>query len=265
MPYTLDSHAIPPTVSDHGSIAELLDPFTRQRIQQLAPTHGWTGARILQIGASSIAHWLADQVAPHGKVITLTPYTHHLPPHPHLRRLDHDLTDDQPLTHRLGDFDLIHARLTLTGLPQPTHTLHRLATTLTPGGTVLIEDWTIPDHDTVITAPSPAEHRLHTWFQRHLATVLDATGSHRTWARTIHATLHTHGLQDVQTLVHATYWTGGSPGTRALATLLTHLWDPLLATGMTEQQLTHERDLLNDPRLILHGPLLYSTSARRPH
>lgn len=265
--YALDNRA--PTAADHHSgLAQLLDPFTQRRIQHLAPTpHGWAGARVLEVGAGhgSIALWLADQVGPRGKVIALDLHPDYIPPHPRIRRLAYDLTRDEPLTRRLGDLDLIHARLTLAHLPDRERILHRLASTLTPGGVILIEDWAVQDQGTVIAAPTQADSTLHTLVQRNLAVVLEAAGSDRTWAKAIHAAMLSQGLEQVETLVHASFWNGGGPGTRMLGAILTHLWDQLLATGMTADQLNRERELLNDPRLVLHGHPLYSTSGRRPH
>jgi hypothetical protein len=71
------------------------------------------------------------------------------------------------------------------------------------------------------------------------------------------------GLTTVDTVMHATAWTGGSPGARLVAATLAQLHDRLVDAGMTAEQLDQVRCLLNDPRLVLSGHPLYSTSGRR--
>ena len=128
--------------------------------------------------------------------------------HPQLSVIQADLTTDE----LPGDLDLVHARLTLGHIPERLHVLTRLSYTLAPGGTLLVEDWWASNTDMVMHARSPEDVRAYHRFQHTLGRLFDAGGTDRTWARHIHGAMMAAGLTDVSTVIHATAWTGRSPG-----------------------------------------------------
>ena len=262
-PYPLDNHHA--TAATHlQSLAELLDPLTRQRIEQLMPL---AGAQCLEVGAGvgSIAVWLADRVGFTGRVVATDLKPDRIPAHPRLTTVAYDLTTEGPWPSELaGPFDLIHARLTLAHLPNRRAVCHELATRLAPDGVLLIEDWAALSQDVVVAAPSVAAAHLYERYQRLAAEVFDTAGTDRTWARRIHSVLVEEGLTDVTTTVHTSYWTAGGPGLRMVAAVSRQLRRQLLLRGMTDGQLERLVEILTDPGLVVHGHPLYSTSGRRP-
>jgi hypothetical protein len=175
--------------------------------------------------------------------------------------MQHDLRSAEPLGR---DWDYVHARLTLGHLPERREILGRLVACLRSGGVIHIDDWDASRTDMVMHAPDPDAGDLYTLFQQTLgAKVFAAAGTDRTWARRIHAALLEEGLCDVETVMHARAWPGGSPGCQLVASTLRQVRGRLLAAGLTDGQLGRIQTLLDDPRLVLAGHLLYSTSGRR--
>jgi 2-polyprenyl-3-methyl-5-hydroxy-6-metoxy-1,4-benzoquinol methylase len=261
-PYPLDNdHAL--AVAHHDALADLLDPVTTARLRELR--RDWSGAACLEVGAGggSIARYLADQVGPDGTVIALDLKPQHITPHPRLTVLQHDLTSDDPLP--AGPWDLIHARLVLSHLPQRAEILGRLAERLAPGGVLLTEDWEALVARVVVAAPDAEAAEL---YQRYQATVgpkvFAAAGTDRGWARRANLAMRRLGLANVETTVNASFWDGGSVGCRLVEATTHEVETALLAVGFPSADLDEVRRLLRDPRLVVHGHPLYSTSGWRP-
>jgi SAM-dependent methyltransferase len=247
----------------HTALADLLDPAT---IARLALLGDWDEASCLELGAGggSIARWLAEQVGPDGTVMATDLDPSLIPHHPRIRPLQHDLRGGDPIPG--GPFDLIHARLVLSHLPQRDQILPMLAGLLTPGGVILIEDWAPlrTREQVIIAAPTDAAAALYAEYQHTIGVhILDQAGTDPTWARRIHPAMLTAGLTGVHTEIHATYWTGGSPGCQAVAAVAAQV-RPRLREFLTDSQLDQILGLLTDPRLIIHGHPMYATSGRAP-
>jgi SAM-dependent methyltransferase len=122
-----------------------LDPGTRFHMTRLGVG---PGTRCLEIGAGggSVAFWLAEQVAPTGKVVATDLETDFLESEasgrPRLEVLKHDIMAEALPT----GFDLVHARWLVEWLPDKRLALERMAAALRPGGVVLIEE---PDFVTI--------------------------------------------------------------------------------------------------------------------
>lgn len=261
-PYPLDNHH-PAAAAQHLALAQLLDPFTRGRIRRLRDL---AGARCLEVGAGggSIAQWLAEQVGPEGRVVAVDLKPEHLPAGPRLVPVGHDLAGgDLWPTAMAGPFDLICARLTLAHLPNRLPLVGRLVDRLAPGGVLLIEDWVGLRDQVVVSAPTREAQVLYQRFQRTVAAIFDRAGTDPAWARQIHPRLLDAGLAEVETYVHASYWTGGSPGLALVTAVAAQLRPRLAAAGWREPQLERLRRLLTDPLLVIHGHPLYSSSGRR--
>jgi ubiquinone/menaquinone biosynthesis C-methylase UbiE len=94
----------------------------------------------LGAGGGSIARWLAEQVGPTGSVLA-TDINPRFIPASELAQLEvarRDVTTDAIPAAR---YDLIHARLVLSHLPQRRDVLARLVQALRPGGWLVIEDF----------------------------------------------------------------------------------------------------------------------------
>src|SRR4051812_791969 len=112
MPYPLDNDDRL-AYQHHRLLAELLDPVSQARLAPfVAP-----GAQCLEVGAGggSIARWLVAQVGERGHVTALDLKPNHIPTQPGISVLAHDLNGEERLP--AGPFDVIHARLVLSHLP----------------------------------------------------------------------------------------------------------------------------------------------------
>lgn len=261
-PYPLDNDKSQ-AGAQHLGLATLLNPPTFARINQLVGD--LAGKRCLEVGAGggSVALWLAEQVGPAGHVTATDLKPGRIPAHERLEVLQHDLTKD-PIPHA-GSWDLIHARLVLNHLPTRHEILHRLAQALAPGGVLINEDWATDKVDDVVAAaPTPEDAALYTRYQQIMgAKVFSAAGTDRAWARNVHVVMVNEGLVDVSTEVSASYWKGGEISAKMVAGNIRQVWDRLLAAGMTTDELDRVLEMLEDPRMVIHGFPLYSAAGWR--
>jgi SAM-dependent methyltransferase len=129
------------------------DPLTFRRLDALGPS---VGCSVLEVGAGagSVTRFLAERVGPAGRVVAtdidlrFLLSGERLPSNVEMRQ--HDIVTD-PLEP--GAFDLVHCRALLCHLDEPEVALTRMASSLRPGGWLLVEDAdyitleaTCPDH-----------------------------------------------------------------------------------------------------------------------
>jgi SAM-dependent methyltransferase len=261
-PYPLDNdHEL--AVVHHDALADLLDPVTVARLADLRGD--WSGAACLEVGAGggSVARYLADEVGPNGRVVALDLKPRHIGDHPRLTVVQHDLTGPEPLP--AGPWDLIHARLVLSHLPQRADILRRLAGVLAPGGVLVTEDWEALISGVVIAAPDAEAAALYQRYQQTVGLkVFAAAGTDRGWARRANLAMRRLGLTNVETTVNSTFWDAGSAGCRLLEATTHEVEPALLSAGFPLADLEEVRRLLVDPRMIIHGHPLYSTSGWQP-
>ncbi|GIH16075.1 class I SAM-dependent methyltransferase [Rugosimonospora africana] len=256
--YALDNrHADAPM--HHDALSVMFDPFTTGRITDLLALNG---KRCLEVGAGggSIALWLAERVGPFGRVLATDLAPQLIPSNHRLQVLRHDLATE-PLPE--GPWDLVHARLVLSHMPNRHQILQDMTARLAPDGILLVEDWT-PRLDAVLVAPDQDTERLYLHFQEAVSRVFATAGSDRAWGRQIHQAMLDAGLLDVQTVIHAESWPGGTAGARLMQATVEQLRPQLLTTGQSEEQLARVQTLLDDPGLILQGHPMYSTCGRSP-
>jgi SAM-dependent methyltransferase len=241
-------------------LASILDAFTISRLSNLGDL---TGRRCLELGAGngSIAAWLAEQAGPAGQVLATDIDTRAIPPNPHYAVLCHDLTTD-PIPDE--PWDLIHARLVLGHLPERHDILRRLAATLAPGGALALEEWDDTHSGLVLAAPEPEAATLLSTYLTAVEEILNARGVDHDWPWRVHAAMASAGLVDVDTVVHARSWPGGSAGALHHAANISMLRPKILEAGMTGEQLDQLSRFLRDPRMVVRGLLTISTVGRRP-
>ncbi|WP_394848954.1 methyltransferase domain-containing protein [Pendulispora brunnea] len=142
-------------------------------------------------GAGSIAYWLADRCS-HGRVVAADIDPRYLDARrfPNLEIAQTDLiTDDFPKGH----FDLIHARLTLSHIPQRDDILSRAIGWLKPGGWIVVEDYYVPPVSEMSCEPMRVV----------MGAAMDAfaaQGTDMLWARKIPERLIRLGVQDLRLL-----------------------------------------------------------------
>lgn len=243
----------------HRCLAELCDPLSVAMLARTGVTDGW---RCLDIGsgAGSVAHWLADRVAPSGAVIATDLEPQLIPTRPGLTALRHDIVRD-PLPD--GGFDLIHARLVLQHVPKRAAALPRLVGALRPGGWLQIDEFDIA-YGPVLLAPDRRSRQLYERFQDAKARVFRTAGCDPTWGRTVAQELRDLGLADVDPSVRVEVWHGGSPGALLQRHHTRHAREGFLADGMTEAELDEIGRLLTDPAFQVVSPVRHCVRARRP-
>ncbi|MEJ3750112.1 methyltransferase domain-containing protein [Actinomycetes bacterium KLBMP 9797] len=260
--YAFDNDAVD-ALRQHACLAALLDSVS---IQRLGGLDRMDGARCLDVGAggSAVPVWLADRVGRTGEVVATDIKPRHVPPHPRIRVLTHDVTVD-PLP--AGEFRLIRTRLLLMHLPERERVLRRLAKALPPGGTLVVEDWYLWLDDMVLAAPTTRDAKLVTRFRRLLVEdILAASGTDPYWAARVHAMMSAAGLVEVDTAIDTPVWTAGTPGALLNAVCLSRFRDRFLAAGLTATDLERVRQLMTDPGsgLVLRGHPLFSTMGHKP-
>jgi len=244
-------------------LAEMLDPFTRRRLDPaLDRVAGSGGARCLEVGAGAgtIAYWLANRVGASGEVVATDLDPSRIRAHPRITALAHDIVTD-PLP---GRFDLIHVRLVLAHLPERRQVLQHLVAALRPGGALLVEEFDASWDRCILYSPDPDGHRLFTAYHHALLAVLRSAGADPGWGRAAHHALQRAGLVAVETELWSRSWCGGQAGCLLPHTAIGQLHDRLTAAGLSSGDLDRLRGLLLDPRLVVHGNTAVSTTGYRP-
>ncbi|GGN11885.1 SAM-dependent methyltransferase [Actinoplanes campanulatus] len=241
----------------HDLLAEILDPFTFDRLGALGDL---TGLRCLEAGAGggSVARWLAERG---GRVLATDLNPRHVPDNQGYAVRRHDLTSE-PVPE--PPWDLIHARLVLAHLHDQNRILVRLADALAPGGILVVEDWLSAYPDVVLAAPDAAAAELVERYHRILVNqLLPANGADPAWAGRAHAAMLAAGFGEVTTEIRAGSWAGGTAGARLIAVNVAQVGDGLRAAGMTEAELERLCRLADDPTLVVRSHFTYSTMGRR--
>ncbi|GIH29333.1 hypothetical protein Aph01nite_76430 [Acrocarpospora phusangensis] len=247
------------SADQHRCLADLLDPLTFERLACTGVTAGW---HCLEIGAGggSVARWLAERVAPHGRVLATDIKPGLIPAHPGLTVARHDIVRD-PLPDEA--YDLVHARLVLSHLPDRRHVLARLLRTLRPGGWLQLDEIDITHWPALLT-PGEAARELYERYLTTLAQVLGAVGADPTWGRSVAQAVAEAGFTDVDPACRVEVWRPGSPGLGLLISNSHHLEDKLLAAGMTAAALADVRELMSDPGFRAVSFTVHTVHARRP-
>ena len=137
--YVFDNAVTAETGMRFSGLEATYDPATIGYLTSVGVTAGWACWEI-GAGGGSIATWLAKRVGPAGSVLA-TDIDPRFIPASELAQLEvarHDVTADAIPAAR---YDLIHARLVLSHLPQRGDVMVRLVQALRPGGWLVIEDF----------------------------------------------------------------------------------------------------------------------------
>ncbi|GAA2786807.1 class I SAM-dependent methyltransferase [Crossiella cryophila] len=246
-------------LDQHRCLSEAYDPITRSRLAAAGVGSGW---RCLEVGAGngSIAAWLAERVGPDGWVLATDLEPRHLTCRPRLSVLRHDIRYD-PLPSNA--FDLVHARQVLPLLPDRLSVLHRLIGALRPGGVLQLDDLDLGYGPALLT-PDQRSAELYARFLAAKAEVMSATGADGSWGSRVATAMREAGLVEVDPVPHLSQWRPDSPGLRLQLNHTYRLREPLLAAGLTEDDLTDLRALLTDPGFRAASCVFYSVQGRRP-
>jgi ubiquinone/menaquinone biosynthesis C-methylase UbiE len=244
-------------------LSAILDQSTVELLTPLVPVDG----QCLELGAGngSVAGWLTDAVGPTGRVVATDLNTDHVRTEvrtdPRLVLLTHDLRTD-PLP--AGRFDVVHARLLLAHLADRDTLLPTLAGALTPGGSLVVEEWGGAGPGRVLSSPWPETAELYERYQQALMAMFAAAGNDPTWSVRVHAAMVAAGLTDVTTVTHARSWAGSTAGCELPIAVSGQVRARLVEHGLDADDLDLLRTHLADPRVVLLGNLTWSVTGRRP-
>jgi ubiquinone/menaquinone biosynthesis C-methylase UbiE len=243
----------------HQYLAEMLDPMTTTRLAQTGVSQGW---HCLEVGAGggSVASWLAEQVAPSGRVLATDIKPSHIHARAGLEVAQHDIVRD-PLPE--AAFDLVYARLVLRNLPERRTVLDRLVRTLRPGGWLQLDEFDIT-YGPALLMPNPRARQLYETFMAAKARLFDRAGNDGAWGQHAAQAMHDAGLVDIDPQPRLELWGAGSAGVRLLIHHTSRLRDQFIEAGMTDQQLEEVRKLLADPGFRASSCAIYSVQGRRP-
>jgi hypothetical protein len=93
---------------------------------------------------------------------------------------------------------------------------------------------------------------------------LEQRGADLGWAQDVYAEMAQAGLTDIDTIVHAESWPGGSSGARLYEVNAGQLQPRLLDSGLDPGQLRRFRHLMRDVRFAALSYPFVSTRGRRP-
>ena len=243
-----------------AGLESALDPGTHEHLVRLGVG---PGSRCLEIGAGggAVALWLAERVAPNGKVVATDLDTDFLeaaaPAYPTLEVLRHDITSDDLPT----GFDLLHTRYLVEWLPDKQGALRRMTAAVRAGGALLIEE---PDWITIYEAAEPPalRHVVRAAMQYLEAT----TPINCEYGRQLLDDLSSVGLVEVEAEGRCPLVRGGTPPAAHFLRLTIEKFKSALlaANTVTEAEFTEAVHALEDPSVTVVMPMTVAAWGRRP-
>lgn len=215
-------------------------------------------------GEGSVARWLAARVGTNGHVVASDLKPQHVPIHPRIEAIAHDLTSDpwpEP------EFDLIHARLLLMHLADRDTLAPKLAARLRPGGALVLTDWFCGcATEPMVKSPVDA-YKAHIFQEYHDAVhkLSAQTGMDFDWAARAAGVLKAAGYEDVTVRDYQAPGHGGEP-TALLARLHSTMLEPFLLSqsSLTAADLAVIRESLLDPEFEMLTVHTLTTIVRAP-
>jgi SAM-dependent methyltransferase len=243
-----------------GGLESALDEGTRAHLQRLGAR---AGSRCIEVGAGggAVALWLAELVAPNGKVIATDLETDFLQAeaaaYPTLEVLRHDISaEDLP-----SGFDLVHARWLTEWLPDKALALRRMVGALRPGGFLLDEE---PDFVTIYEMAEPSALRdVMREAMRHLQATSPVNCE---YGRRLLDDVTAAGLVDTAAEGRCLVVRGGSPPAAHFLRLTLEKLKPALVAehAVTVEDYDDAVDALQDPARTIVMPMTVAAWGRRP-
>lgn len=242
------------------ALSEVFDPVTFRHLAAVGVTTGWSCWEV-GAGGASVPGWLAAQVGPSGRVVASDIDTTWLPTEgAGFEAVRHDVAADPPP----GDgFDLVHARLVLTHVPQRAAAVATMVRALRPGGWLVIED-ADPGLQPLIC---PDEHgpaqRLANALREGFRSLMADRGADLAFGRTLPRVLRGAGLEAVQA---DAFFPVATPASTALEEVTAEqIRDRLVAAGLaTDEQVDEHLHNVRSGLLDLATAPLISAWGRKP-
>ncbi|SDQ25044.1 Methyltransferase domain-containing protein [Actinopolyspora saharensis] len=246
-----------------GSLEGLWDPSSWRALCKIGVS---AGSSCLDVGAGggSVSRMLADLVGPRGRVVALDSDTGfleraELPEQVEIRT--HDLLSDEPLSET---FDLVHARMTLSHLPQREEVLDQLVQLCASGGRVLLSEFDAEGAS--LAEPGPARDDAERFQRVHDAVVaaLARNGCDSRFAHRMPAELAARGLTEIDASPDGELVRGGSAAAEFYRHTFLRLREPILAhTPVDADTFDRVRERLKDPEFVVLSAPLVSVWGKR--
>ncbi len=237
-----------------AAVEQAFDAPSRAALSEAGVQGGW---RCWEVGAGrgSIANWLGEVVAPHGRVLAtdLDDRWFASAGAANVTFMSHDLARDSLPD---DEFDLVHARFVLEHLADPEAAVSRLARALRPGGVLVLED--SAGLEVEVDPPTGVFHRLAPQWERAGLRV----GWRASYGRALHGHMGAAGLIDRRGLEYRRTAPGGSAWEH-VASGLDRLRQELLAAGASEAEIAEASACLRDSGNRITGPPVLIASGRR--
>ena len=178
-------------------LARVTDPVTRATLTRIGITAGWHCCDVGS-GAGTVAAWMAEQVGPSGRVLSVDVDTRFQQPSDgvvEVRTLD---VTSEPIGG--SEFDVVHARGVLQHIAQREAVLDAMIAAAKPGGWVVVTDVDWIQFD---AQPVPEPFATLSSTLRSLST--SRHGYDGSWGRLLPAAFTRRGLLDVD--VRGDVWT----------------------------------------------------------
>lgn len=237
-----------------------LDPLTIRRLATTGVGPGWS---CLEVGAGrgSIARWLAEAVAPRGRVVAteidleLLDYLNGN----HIEVREHDIASDEL---EEGAYDLVHCRLVLLHLASPERAIERMVAALRPGGWLLIEEPVFAE-PCILTRDHVAAgacQRVYRAFAELLRDYMDLD-----FGTTATHLISRMGLDDFYVEQTRIFSCGGKPGPITYQITMEMFREQLLMSGsVAPDDIDVASAAMLDPSFIGSSPYLFGIWARKP-
>ncbi len=240
-------------------LAKIFDPLSHACLDRVSIQKGWSCWEI-GAGCGTIASWLCDRVGGSGSVLATDLEPRFVQPLAcvNLEVMQHDIVRD-PCPK--STFDVVHARLLLSHLPEREQVMDSMIAALKPGGWLIIEDF---DVLSLLADPqaNPTERALKT--QAALRELLLRRGADLRFGRRLSGRFHAHGLTQIAAEGRLFMWESGSIFTRFLRLTYEQVRDQIIGLGLiTAADFAHDVAAL-ETNYSGPSPTMWSAVGRRP-
>jgi SAM-dependent methyltransferase len=241
------------------ALEALTDPGTTRHLAALGVGPGWA---CLEVGGGggSITRWLAERVAPGGRVVVTDVNTKHLEPLQGeiVEVRQHNIAQDELEENA---FDLAFARLVLEHIPEREAVLAKMVQSLKPGGWLFLES---TDSMSVIPI-SQFGHDLHEKSQSIRLAEFRSGGLDTYFGRKMPAAMRAVGLVDIGNEGRVWVMEAGSPGAEWLRLSMDQVRARLVGPGkLSEGELDEELRNLTHSDFQAYSPIIMAAWGRRP-